>query len=422
MKDAARGLFGDMLGPAFLIVAGCLICQLGLGFGYTMKPLAGDIIADFGWTRSQFFLAQSPLSAVYAISSFAVGSLVGRFGPRRILVISVLMLAAVFALYSRMSVWWHLSVLVVVMGIALTGLGDITVGQLVVQNVRRGRGLALGIVFTGSNLGGYLLIPRAVALADSESWRVAFSQMSLFALLFMLPVAIGLMCTREREVEAIDGNGDGGSNRDLNLSQAIRTRSFWLLAASLLSFFSYFMGMFDHLVLYLTDQGLERAAASGYLRSALGMGIASKLVLGIVSDRIPHRLALLIDFGLLVISSLVLIVLPGPNWLMWVFVASFGAAAAARDVVYPLIIMRLFGVRYLAPIYGALMLTYLPGATLGPLFAAVIYDTVGSYRLAFLGFVGMNVVAFTGLFALRDERKAMEARDSIDSPRENLPR
>jgi MFS family permease len=403
--------FGDLLGPAFFVVLGCLICQLGLGYGYAVKPLAGKIMQEFSWTQPQYFWTQSPISVTYALASLVVGTLVIRFGARRILIASVLLLALVFALYSRMQSLHHMFGLVILMGVAIAGLGDITVGQLVSQWVKRGRGLALGIVYTGSNLGGYLFIPMAVGIAEESSWRDAFLSLSGIALMVLLPAALflvreqpGIQATSKEDIEADASQVEN----DLNLAQAIRTRTFWVLALSLFCFFFYFMALLDHLVLFLTGEGLELREASVYLRRALGLGIVSKIALGIVADRISHRLSVLGVFLGLAVSAVVLLVLPGGALLMWVFVVGFGASAAARDVVYPLIVSECFGLRYMAQIYGALMLAFLPGATLGPIFAAEVHARLGSYRAAFVTFAVLNLLTVAALLVVRDERRPGE--------------
>jgi cyanate permease len=85
---------------------------------------------------------------------------------------------------------------------------------------------------------------------------------------------------------------------------------------------------------------------------------------------------------------------------------AFGFATAARDVVYPLIIIESFGVRYLASIYGALMFAMAPAGSLGPIFAAAIHDSLGSYRWAFAVFVATNLLALAALGFVRNERIA----------------
>ena len=193
------------------------------------------------------------------------------------------------------------------------------------------------------------------------------------------------------------------SDRDLTLAAALRTRSFWILAFSLFAFFFYFLALLEHMVFYLTDMGLERGDAVARYTLAIALGIWSKLGLGFVTDWISDRYSILIDYTLLALSSVLLLLAPGSG-VIWVFVISFGFSYAARDVVYPLVVTYCFGLRYMAPIYGALMLSLLLGAA-GPFFAAWVHDAQGSYDLAFRIFALMNVLCLGSLFFLRDERE-----------------
>ena len=136
------------------------------------------------------------------------------------------------------------------------------------------------------------------------------------------------------------------------------------------------------------------------LRENLLLG---KVLLGLLADRIPHKAALLLDYALLTLSSLLLLALPNALLLPF-FVVIFGFSYAGRDVVYPLAIADSFGVRHLAQIYGALMLALLPGGVLGPIFAGAIHDRSGSYGPAFATFALLNLVAVTALCFVRDER------------------
>jgi MFS family permease len=160
--------------------------------------------------------------------------------------------------------------------------------------------------------------------------------------------------------------------------------------------------MLEHLVLFLTDAGMPREAANAYYSNAIALGIASKIGFGWLADRIPHRAAILLDYGLLTLSSLLLLALPEPR-LVVPFILAYGIATAARDVVTPLMVVHCFGLRSLAPIYGAMMLALLPGGALGPLFAAAVHDRTGSYAPAFATFAALNLLALSSLFFLRRE-------------------
>ncbi len=411
---------GDLRGRALWVVFGCLVCQIGLGYGYVLGPLAGDIIGDLGWTRAMYSGARAPQLIVASLTSPIVGWLVIRQGSRRILLASIVVLAAAFLLLAHMQSLWQLYVLIMVQGLAVTGLGDITVGQLASEWVQRGRGLALGIVYTGSNIGGYLMVALAGWITELWSWREAFTVMGIGALGVMLPIAWATARRPDRAIEhhpieaspqsteAAAEAATAEPEASMSGPEAMRTRSFWILAFSLFTFFFYFLGILEHLVLFLTDNGMERGEAFGYFRTALALGIVSKVVLGALADRIPHERAIQVDYALLATSSIFLVLLPERIWL-WPFVLSYGVATAARDVVYPLVITRCFGLAHMAEIYGLIMLGLLVGGTTGPVFAAAIHDHFGSYDLAFRTFAALNVLSTIALLFVRNERPMQTA-------------
>jgi len=402
-----REAVGDLRGRAAAVVLGCLICQMGLGFGYVFAPLAKDIMAEMGWTRAMFSFTRVPQLAVMAFASPLVGMLTVRYGGRPVLLVGAVVLGACFLMISRVSGLYGYYAMLMLLGVALACVGDVTVGQVVSRWVRERRGLALSIVYVGSNLGGLLLVPLAVSIAERQGWRYSFIVLGLGALCLMLPAT--LLLVRDRgdasALELLEGEAPASDVRtgtDLGLRDALRTPSFWILFYSLFAFFFYFLALLEHLVLFLTDGGMARDDAVARYVTAISLGIASKLTLGLIVDRIDERKALLLDFGLLTLSSLLLLLLPQDH-LIWLFVISFGFSYAARDIVYPLIVTRCFGLRHMAEIYGLLMLTLILGAG-GPFFAGWIHDRFGSYDIAFRVFAAMNLVATASLLFLRDER------------------
>lgn len=393
---------GELRGRALAVVVGCLACQMGLGFGYAIGALAPEMLADLGWSRAEFSAARAPQLWAIALASPLVGAATLRFGGRSVLVASTALLGLGYVGLSGVQTLWQLSLLTVVVGLALAGIGDIAAGAVVSQWIVRARGLGLGIVYTGSNLGGAIAIPLAGATLAVGSWRTALLAIAAFGLLVMLPVAIATLRDRGASAGAPGDEARGVDEaRDLDVRAALRTPSFWILTFTLLVFWLYFLAMLDHLVLFLNDVGVE--GARDHFARAVGLGMVSKIAFGWIADRMPAKAALLLDYGLLAASAGLLLLLPEP-WLLHVFVVTFGFSVAARDVVTPLIVARCFGVRYLAQIYGVLMLTLLPGGTLGPALTGWVHDQTGSYALAFRAFAIANALAFALLLWVRDER------------------
>jgi MFS family permease len=397
----------DFRTPALLVLLGGLVCQMGLGYSYVFGALNPDIMAETGWTKSMLSGARAPQLWVMALASPLAGFLVVRVGARAVLVASTVLLGAAFLLLSRIDALWQLYACFMLIAIAGTGLSDVTVGQAVAQWFVRHRGLALGIVYTGSNLGGALLVRYGGAIAEAGSWRTTVAVMGVGAFVLMLPLAAFAVRPPARsEVERIAASDAEkvtlGSEDDLDLRAALRTRSFWILSAALFVFFFYFVAILDHLVFHLIESGYEKSEAQAFLSNALILGMISKVGFGWVADRLPTRTATLLQFGLFAASSFLLL-LPVSTAALWLFVATFGISGAARDVVYPMMIARSFGLRAMAEIYGTMMLV-LPAGAAGAYYAAQVSESAGSYRTAFLTFAVLNVLTFASLLLLRDER------------------
>ena len=418
MSGAARSLEGRVALPAVSsrarwVLLGCLVCQMGLGFSYVFTTFLKPIVAEMGWTRTAFSAAGGPLLLSMALASPLIGNLTDRFGPRRVLALSTLLLAAALASFGAMQSLPHFYASSLLFGCALTGLGDIPVGALAARWFAKGRGLVLGFIYVGSNIGGSLVPIAATAIAARASWRTALVVLGAAALALILPFA--LFAVREprpdERPDEAERTGDeasavaGADAPSLDLSAALRTRTFWILAAALFVFYFYYLGVINHLIAFLSDRGFSDPAAARRFGGAVAVGIVGKLAIGALADRIPTKAALLANFALVALASLLLLFVGEPGVLL-AFLIVHGFAVAAENVLLPLIVAESFGVAHMAQIYGALMFALLPGGALGPIFAARIYDTLGSYQVAFTTFAVLNAVSLALLCLVRRETRA----------------
>ena len=82
---------------------GCLVVQMGLGYGYVFATLAGDVIGEFGWSRTQWSSRAGIQLFVTAFASPLVGTLCVRWGTRGVVTGSTILLGITFALYGGMA-------------------------------------------------------------------------------------------------------------------------------------------------------------------------------------------------------------------------------------------------------------------------------------------------------------------------------
>ncbi|MGH7818938.1 MAG: MFS transporter, partial [Candidatus Binatia bacterium] len=242
----------------------------------------------------------------------------------------------------------------------------------------------------------------ATAIAVESSWRVALRVLAVGGWIVILPFALWVVRERGRadSTERAPGESANGAD-DLELAEAMRTPSFWILCGVLFSFYFYYIGVNNHLVAFLSDSGFTEAEAARRFGAAVAVGILGKIGVGLVADRIPKRAAIVATFTLMTAGSFALLFVGEAPALLPAFLIVHGFTVAAENVVLPLIVADCFGVRHLARIYGAIMLMLLPGGVLGPVFAGYAFDTFGSYRVAFTTFAIVNVAAVAALALIR---------------------
>jgi MFS family permease len=401
---------------------GCFVCQMGLGCGYVFGATLKHIVAEFAWSRTAFAAASAPLLLAMALSSPVVGAGTERWGARTVLSGATVLLSLSLWLMSRMQSLWEFYAASAVFGVALTGLGDIAVGAVASRWVAHRRGLALGLVYVGSNVGGALVPVGAEAIAAQASWREALQVVGGVALVAILPFALFAIREPPGEAGGVDASGGSGSadaphDDDLDLAAALRTRSFWILAFVLFGFYFYYLAVSQHLVAFLSDVGFSDARAAASLSFAVLLGVASKLGIGLIADRFAVKRALLANFAVLAAASFLLLFVAERPGLLLAFLVAHGFATAAENVLLPMAVAECFGVRHLARIYGMLMLMLFPGGVLGPVFAGAVFDERGAYGLAFASFAVLNVLGLAALPALRDERGLRAGRPSAVAAR-----
>jgi len=406
---------GDIRGRAALVVLGAFVCQFGLSFGYMSSPLLTQLTSELGWSRTQFStFGDSWRVLVTALGHPLFGWLTLRFGGRPVLIAGIASIAISGFGLSRMHSLWELMLWQTLLGFVQIAVSDMVTGHVVSEWVQKGRGLALGLVYAGPNAGAAIMVNAVAWIATQYNWREAYLFTGIAGALLLLPFAIfAVRAPRPGEGASDAESADAAqeSAGDLDLRQALRTRSFWALWFGLFAFFAYFLGVISHFVPYLQDQGMDVQRAAGFYSTAVFMGVFSKPLYGLFSDlaahRAPARPGLLINTGICTLSAFLTLALPNLS-VLWLWIATYGITSTARDVVYPLVIIDTFGVKYLATIYGAIMVGLL-GGPIGASLTGYIHDVTGSYDGAFAFLAGLNLVGFLGLFLVRRELPARRA-------------
>jgi MFS family permease len=391
---------------AALFVVTCGIATPLAAFGVFLPVLA----EAFGWSRGAISTALSINLVLSGVAGLGIGALSDRHEPRVLLVPTVALAGAGFALVSTVGALWQLYLFAGV----LSGLGMSSFYLLSATTVAHWfderRGLALALVLVGFNLGYIGGGPLAAWLIATAGWRGAYAILGggcgLIALIAAFYVrlprpseaaALRLPSGRDHATEISHGRSESASGRGVTLGDALADPRQWCLNFAWLLLGGLAFTVTVHIVPFARDQGVSLGGASLAL-SAYGIGsVGGRVAAGALSDRIGTVTTMRIAYTVQVLSLVALLWLPSRETLLGSLTA-FGAGFAAADTMIVKAIPEVFGVRAIGAIMGVLTLGWRSGAALGPAGAGFLYDATGSYAVPF-GAAPLLVLVSWALFA-----------------------
>ena len=342
---------------------------------------------EFGWTRAEIGFQQSISVLVMVVLAPVVGRLIDRYGIRPVTAISLLGYASFLLLFPFMdgslSMLYALSFGYAIFGIGTTGVSFTrAVNAFFVKN----RGLALGIALTSGGVMAYA-IPRFMTPFVAENgWRAGYVVMFLIVLV-STPLVYFLLRdkpeTTPDDIEADDKDAAADpTNNGMIFTTAIRTVTFWKVAAIFLFISSAVLGLIPAFIPLLQDAGLS-AAEAGRLAAGLGLSVmVGRLFIGFVIDRIFAPYVTATAFTLVGLGCLSLAI-GGVDYAIFAAIALGFAVGAEVDLI-GYFTARYFGLLNYGAIYGLLYSIFIFGAAIAPLYTGYIWDVTGNYDLALM--------------------------------------
>jgi sugar phosphate permease len=391
------------------IVAGGIGIQMltAMLLGQAYGAYVVELQRQFGWNKTSFSIAYAIQQAESGLLGPFQGYLLTRFGPRNVMRVGLVVLAAGFIAFSQIQSisTFYLTFLVMAIGTSLAGFMSIT--TTLVNWFERRRATALAVMQTGGAIGG-LLVPIVAWSLVSYGWRTTAFASGIVVLVVGLPL-VQLMRQRPEDYGYLpDGvpmsstsDASPASNfslasmqrEDFTTREALHSRAFWYLS------FGHSLAMFVvasvsvHLIPYLTeDEGFSLEGAAFVVSIMTASMMVGQLTGGVLGDRFSkrhivtvatfgHMLAMLtLAFG----TSYTLIVLA---------VVLQGAAHGLRGVLMMPIRADYFGRQQFATIMGFSSLVMMWGVMSGPIVVGLIADAGLGYQPAFLVAAGAAAVA-----------------------------
>jgi MFS family permease len=388
------------------IVAVCFVIQgASIGALFAYGVLFTELEAEFGWSRATISGASSMAFLIMGALAIVAGKLNDHIGPKLLIVGSAVCFGTGYAMLSTISAPWELYALYgVLVGIGLSTHDVVTLSTVARWFVRK-RGMMSGIAKVGTGCGQVVVPMIASALIAAYGWRINCLVIGVATMVIL--VVAGLALRRDPREIGLRPDGDapvGGvaaaGRAGITLGTALRASSFWILClVELASFFCLFTIMV-HIVPHAIDLGLAPVTAALVLSAIGGLSIAGRLAVGMVNDTIGGKRSLIICFVVLA-CALAMLQVADRAVLLFVFAGVYGFAHGGLLTVISPTVAELFGTDSHGVLFGIVLFCGTLGGALGPWLAGALFDSSGSYSVAFLLLTGVALLGVVLLLMLR---------------------
>lgn len=410
----------------WIVFASSVIGFLGVGIANAgLSVLFKPIAAELDISRAAASWAAGIQSLGQGISGLTGGRATDRFGPRRIVLIGVILLVIGFlAMFFIKSLWAFLIAWGLLVGIGFSFGCTFVTDTAIVQWFVKRSGIAINIKFAAQGLSGLCLLPVIAWLTNSQGWRFSCVAAAVVIAVVCIPLTwflikphrpeyYGLLpdgVTNEKTLfqqEQKNVRGSGSEEDDYTFKQTLSTYTYWLLIL-----ISYLAGvaapiMGVHCIPFLTDRGIEPVQAAGIMSITLTAGIPARLITGFVLDRVKTiNLRYIIAAGFLFQAvGVVLFLITDSIAMIYVWFFLYGAGnGMTQGVVIPMW-ARYFGRKAYGAILGSTMATNVPVAVAAPVLIGLIYDRTGSYLSVIIALAVSSVVASFVAVMIKPPRK-----------------
>jgi MFS family permease len=375
---------------AWIVLAVTFLC---LFVAAALRALPGilmlELEQEFGWGRRAISGAVSVNLLVFGFSGPWLGRWMDIYGPKRICVVSIALLALAAGACALMEQLWQFYCLWgLIAGIGSGGTSIVLGSALINRWFRERRGLALGILGAAFSSGQLIFTPLVMQINTDFGWRPALLILAGLLGLLVLPLAAWLLVD-EPEQKGLSAFGAPCQKSATPQDEVIAMRNvvgqgqFWLLAISFAICGFTTSGLFQT---HLIPHGIEHGFTEMTMAMSLGLmgatDIVGTLFSGWLCDRFNHRKLLAFYYALRGLSLIGLPYVESTEQLM-LFSVIYGLNWLSTVPVTSTLTADLFGRRNVGVVFGWICCAHQLGAAAAAYFAGYLHSLFSNYNLAF---------------------------------------
>lgn len=356
-----------------------LFAAVGIGL-YGLTFFYDFFVKDFGWTRQQVTSGNAYAKLIIGpLFGYLAGWLIDRYGPRRLLLVGILMAGGAMIGLGRVSTLTAFYICYLFNALGYVFGGPLPVQVLLSRWFTTARGKAMGFAYLGIGIGGTVVPGLAYWLTTAFGWQVAMQVLGLLMIAVAWPLA-WLVKDAPPSFTAQQGLRQASTP----LGEVLRSPAFYLLLVGSMCSIGAVGGTMQNLKLYLSlDHEYAQGDVARILSLVLAGSIIGRLLMGWLADRWPRKHVMLLIY-VIVAGSIPLLLLADSWTMLHVFALLFGIGLGGDYMIIPLMAADLFGVRRLGRVMGFVLTADGLAEALSPMFVAGLRDRMGTYRPGFL--------------------------------------
>jgi MFS family permease len=367
---------------------------------------------EFQWKRSELKLRESITNSVTLFFIFISGVIIDKIRVKKMIIFGSSILAIALFGYSFISNKLEAYFIHFLLGVSMVAAGSVTCIILVSSWFREKRGLALGIVLTGTSMGSAIFSPVNRYLLQEYGWRQSFQILAIFPLIILI-YTIFIVKNSPSDVNLTPlGNEDSPQSSELltqgmSYSEATQTHLFWLICICGFFVFYSLVGTIANIFLHLLELDFTEEEASFYLMLYFIIAMIGKLLISLFTDYINPNLVFSICCVGMILGSLGLATMDSAYVMASIIIMAISWGGIYS--LYNIIVIKTFGLKAAGKINGTINMFEGGGALLGPFLMGYIFACHHSYQMGFLINAGlMGMVFFFSLKFKSYMKKAME--------------
>jgi len=384
MSDRTSRALQASAWPLMLIAGAIMMITMGArqSQGLFVSPLntstgLGIVAISFAMAVGQF---------VWGASQPVFGAIADRYGPTRVVMLGALLLAAGTAATPFVKSEWGLMLTLGVLVAAGAGAGSfsILIGATAMRLAPEKRAFAAGFINAGGSFGQFVFAPLNQALIGAFGFVTAMMTTAAAALATIpLASALGRIPAQPAASGSVDGGTAAGRTDDMGLRAqlriAARDRSYWLLHAGFFTCGFHIAFLITHLPGEVQLCGMSASVAATSIAIIGLANIAGSLTAGALGNQ--YRMKMLLFWMYFARAAAIAIYLMAPKTPMTFYAFALVLGFTWLSTVPPTagLVGKLFGVRYLATLFGLTLLSHQIGGFFGAWLGGIALASTGSY-------------------------------------------